>query len=91
MEFRCEKLEIVLGTNIYLRVKKCIIFNVFKIVKTIDHPRKEISNETKGSNQIFLIFDFEEGRKKNRLEATTFIKFTANRLVITVRNLTYLI
>lgn len=44
--------------------KKCIIFNVFKIVKTIDHPRKEISNETKLSNQIFLIFDFEEGRKK---------------------------
>lgn len=37
---------------------------MFKIVKTIDHPRKEISNETKGSNQIFLIFDFEEGRKK---------------------------
>lgn len=37
---------------------------MFKIVKTIDHPRKEISNETKLSNQIFLIFDFEEGRKK---------------------------
>lgn len=40
---------------------------MFKIVKTIDHPRKEISNETKGSNQIFLIFDFEEGRKKKQI------------------------
>ena len=76
---------------------------MFKTVKVIDHARKEVLNETKRSNQIFLIskggggqnrsvkdFEDEEGGEKRRIGSSD-VKFTANRLVTSVCNLTYLI